>query len=174
MQEEALLDIRKRPSRLQKGVSLISKYNYLYSHLPSSPILLAVFTPLSIRRGDGGEAVLHLQTAVFTPLSIRRGVGGEAFLHLQTAVFTPLSIRRGGGDEAVDRLGVRLVVSFDKASFYLFLTARDPVYRWLSSHTSSVPRAAQHVCFYASVPPSPLKRGCSEPSRAVPDRCYER
>ena len=78
MQEEALLDIRKRPSRLQKSVSLISKYNYLYSHLPSSPILLAVFTPLSIRRGDGGEAFLHLQTAVFTPLSIRRGGGGEA------------------------------------------------------------------------------------------------
>ncbi len=57
MQGEALLDIRKRPSRLEKGVSLISKYNYLYSHLPSSHILLVVFTPLSIRRGDGGEAV---------------------------------------------------------------------------------------------------------------------
>jgi len=42
---------------LQKGVSLISKYNYLYSHLPSSHILLVVFTPLSIRRGGGGEAV---------------------------------------------------------------------------------------------------------------------
>ena len=57
MQGEALLDIRKRPSRLEKGVSLISKYNYLYSHLPSSHILLVVFTPLSIRRGGGGEAV---------------------------------------------------------------------------------------------------------------------
>ena len=43
----------------------------------------------------------HLQTIVFTPLSIRRGVGGEAFLHLQTIVFTPLSIRRGDGGEAV-------------------------------------------------------------------------
>ena len=57
MQGEALLDIRKRPSAIEKGVSLISKYNYLYSHLSSSHILLVVFTPLSIRRGDGGEAV---------------------------------------------------------------------------------------------------------------------
>ena len=57
MQGEALLDIRKRPSPIEKGVSLISKYNYLYPPLPPSPILLAVFTPLSIRRGGGGEAV---------------------------------------------------------------------------------------------------------------------
>ena len=57
MQGEALLDIRKRPSPIEKGVSLISKYNYLYPPLPPSPILLAVFTPLSIRRGVGGEAV---------------------------------------------------------------------------------------------------------------------
>ena len=60
-----------------------------------------VFTPLSIRRGVGGEAFLHLQIMVFTPLSIRRGVGGEAVLYLQTIVFTPLSIRRGVGGEAV-------------------------------------------------------------------------
>ena len=78
MQGEALLDIRKRPSPIEKGVSLISKYNYLYPPLPPSPILLAVFTPLSIRRGGGGEAFLYLQTMVFTPLSIRRGGGGEA------------------------------------------------------------------------------------------------
>ena len=44
---------------------------------------------------------LYLQIIVFTPLSIRRGVGGEAFLYLQITVFTPLSIRRGGGGEAV-------------------------------------------------------------------------
>ena len=67
-----------------------------------------VFTPLSIRRGVGGEAFLHLQTMVFTPLSIRRGGGGEAFLYLQTMVFPPLSIRRGGGGEAVVGLGERL------------------------------------------------------------------
>ena len=45
---------------------------------------------------------LCLQLIVFTPLSIRRGVGGEAFPCLQTMVFTPLSIRRGAGGEAVD------------------------------------------------------------------------
>ena len=61
-----------------------------------------VFTPLSIRRGVGGEAFPYLQTMVFTPLSIRRGAGGEAFPYLQIIVFTPLSIRRGDGGEAVD------------------------------------------------------------------------
>ena len=45
---------------------------------------------------------LYLQLIVFTPLSIRRGAGGEAFPYLQTMVFTPLSIRRGDGGEAVD------------------------------------------------------------------------
>ena len=63
---------------MEKGVPLISKYNYLYLPLPPSSILLTVFTPLSTRRGVGGEAFLHLQTTVFTPLSIRRGGGGEA------------------------------------------------------------------------------------------------
>ena len=31
MQGEALFDIRKRPLQIEKGVSLILKYNYLYS-----------------------------------------------------------------------------------------------------------------------------------------------
>ena len=54
---------------------------------------------------------LYLQSAVFTPLSIRRGVGGEAFLHLQTVVFTPLSIRRGDGGEAASLIsGVRFLL----------------------------------------------------------------
>ena len=99
MQGEALLDIRKRPSRLEKGVSLISKYNYLYSHLPSSPILLAVFTPLSIRRGDGGEAtsLISKYNYLYPPLPSS---------HILLVVFTPLSIRRGGGGEAVDGLVV--------------------------------------------------------------------
>ena len=42
---KALFITKKRPSRLEKGVFLILKYNYLYSHLPSSHILLVVFTP---------------------------------------------------------------------------------------------------------------------------------
>ena len=83
-----------------EAFSLITKYNALYSHLPSSLILLAVFTPLSIRRGVGGEAFSlipkynylypplpssHILLAVFTPLSIRRGDGGEAvFPHQAT------------------------------------------------------------------------------------------
>ena len=57
MQGEALFDIRKRPSRLEKGVPLILEYDYLYSCLALLYKLIAVITPLSIRRGDGGEAV---------------------------------------------------------------------------------------------------------------------
>ena len=57
MQGEALFDIRKRPSPIEKGVSLILENYYLYSCLALLCKLIAVFTPLSIRRGDGGEAV---------------------------------------------------------------------------------------------------------------------
>ena len=42
---------------MEKGVSLILEYYYLYSCLALLCKLIAVFTPLSIRRGDGGEAV---------------------------------------------------------------------------------------------------------------------
>ncbi len=57
MQGEALFDIRKRPSPIEKGVPLILEYDYLYSCFALLCKLMAVFTPLSIRRGDGGEAV---------------------------------------------------------------------------------------------------------------------
>ena len=57
MQGDALLIATKRLSRLEKGVSLILEYYYLYSCLALLCKLIAVFTPLSIRRGDGGEAV---------------------------------------------------------------------------------------------------------------------
>ncbi len=57
MQGEALFDIRKRPSLIEKGVPLILEYYYLYSCLALLCKLIAVFTPLSIRRGGGGEAV---------------------------------------------------------------------------------------------------------------------
>ena len=57
MQEEALLIARKRPSPIEKGVPLILEYYYLYSCLALLCKQIAVFTPLSIRRGDEGEAV---------------------------------------------------------------------------------------------------------------------
>ena len=60
MQGEALFDIRKRPSRLEKGVPLILEYYYLYSCLALLCKLIAVITPLSIRRGDGGEALFSM------------------------------------------------------------------------------------------------------------------
>ena len=57
MQGEALLDIRKRPSPIEKGVSLCRKEPLFTSKKRSLYLQSAVFTPLSIRRGDGGEAV---------------------------------------------------------------------------------------------------------------------
>ena len=57
MQGEALLIATKRPSQVEKGVSLILEYYYLYFCLALLCKLITVFTPLSIRRGDGGEAV---------------------------------------------------------------------------------------------------------------------
>ena len=95
MQGEALLDIRKRPSPIEKGVSLISKYNYLYPPLPPSPILLAVFTPLSIRRGVGGEAVVGLVVSLLL-------VGGEAFLGLVLRLFLfSLDYNKRGGESVI-------------------------------------------------------------------------
>ena len=118
MQEEALLDIRKRPSRLQKGVSLISKYNYLYSHLSSSHILLVVFTPLSIRRGDGGEAVSLISKYNYLYSHLPSS-------HILLAVFTPLSIRRGDGGEAVDGL----VLGCSWTEVRLLLPIKQPIKR---------------------------------------------
>ena len=90
-----ILKLRKRPSRLQKGVSSLWREPF--------------FTPT--------KRPLYLQTMVFTPLSIRRGVGGEAFPYLQTMVFTPLSIRRGVGGEAVVGLGERLLSIWESNCF---------------------------------------------------------
>ena len=56
MQGEALLIATKRPSQVEKGVPLILEYYYLYSCLALLCKLIVVITPLSIRRGDGGEA----------------------------------------------------------------------------------------------------------------------
>ena len=52
-----ILELKKRPSQVEKGVSLCRK----------EPLLTSKRRPL------------HAQTIVFTPLSIRRGDGGEAF-----------------------------------------------------------------------------------------------
>ena len=98
----------------EKGVSSLWREPFFTPTKRPLYLQTIVITPLSIRRGVGGEAFLYLQTMVFTPLSIRRGVGGEAFLYLQTMVFTPLSIRRGVGGEAVVGLVVRLVVAGGK------------------------------------------------------------
>ena len=95
-----ILKLKRRPSAIEKGVSSLWKEPFFTPTKRSLYLQIIVFTPLSIRRGVGGEAFLYLQTMVFTPLSIRRGVGGEAFPYLQIMVFTPLSIRRGVGGEA--------------------------------------------------------------------------
>ena len=55
-----ILKLRKRPSRLEKGVSSLWREPF--------------FTPT--------KRPLHLQIMVFTPLSIRRGAGGEAVVGL--------------------------------------------------------------------------------------------
>ena len=50
---------------MEKGVSLILENYHLYSCLALLCKLIAVFTPLSIRRGDGGEAVDGLLVRLF-------------------------------------------------------------------------------------------------------------
>ena len=109
-----ILKLRKRPSRLQKGVSSLWREPF--------------FTPT--------KCPLYLQTMVFTPLSIRRGAGGEAVVGLGVRLSfickqwfslpSPLLpfgqwplVRRGG--EAVVGLGVRLLVeSQTGVSFCVF------------------------------------------------------
>ena len=65
---------------MEKGVSLILKYYYLYSCLALLCKLIVVITPLSIRRGDGGEAVDGRELG-WLWLGVRLVmVGGEASL----------------------------------------------------------------------------------------------
>ena len=52
-----ILELKKRPSRLEKGVSLCRKEPLFISKRRPLYLQSAVFTPLSIRRGDGGGAV---------------------------------------------------------------------------------------------------------------------
>ena len=51
-----ILELTKRPSPIEKGVSLCRKEPLFTPKKRSLYLQSAVFTPLSIRRGDGGEA----------------------------------------------------------------------------------------------------------------------
>ena len=63
-----ILELKKRPSRLEKGVSLCREEPLLASKKRPIHLQTIVFTPLSIRRGDGGEASLPLNVGVcFNP-----------------------------------------------------------------------------------------------------------
>jgi len=86
---------------MEKGVSLILKYYYLYSCLALTCKLIAVITPLSIRRGVGGEASSQVEKGVSLILENYHLYSCLALLCKLIAVFTPLSIRRGDGGEAV-------------------------------------------------------------------------
>ena len=52
-----ILELTKRPSPSEKGVSLCRKEPLFTSKRRPLHLQTIVFTPLSIRRGDGGEAV---------------------------------------------------------------------------------------------------------------------
>ncbi len=63
-----ILELKKRPSRLEKGVSLCREEPLLASKKRPLHLQTIVFTPLSIRRGDGGEASLPINVGVcFNP-----------------------------------------------------------------------------------------------------------
>ena len=61
-QRDALLISKKRPSPLEKGVSLIQEYYQLHFTQTLFHILTILFTPLSMRRGAGGEALFQFVT----------------------------------------------------------------------------------------------------------------
>ena len=76
-----ILELRKRPSPIEKGVSLCRKEPLLASKRRPLHLQTIVFTPLSIRRGDGGEAVdgllVRLVVVVIEASSfLLGGVGG--------------------------------------------------------------------------------------------------
>ena len=52
-----ILELKEHPSPIEKGVSLCRKEPLLTSKRRPLYLQTIVFTPLSIRRGDGGEAV---------------------------------------------------------------------------------------------------------------------
>ena len=62
-----ILELKKRPSRFEKGVSLCRKEPLFTSKRRPLYLQSAVFTPLSIRRGVGGEAVDRREWGLFFP-----------------------------------------------------------------------------------------------------------
>ena len=150
MQGEALFDIRKRPSPIEKGVPSILEYYHLYSCLALLCKLIAVFTPLSIRRGVGGEASSRMEKGVSLILEYDNLYSCLVLLCKLIAVFTPLSIRRGVGGEAVDgrELGWlwlvgRLFVRLRKASSPQVLTRKTLLtvgdFLWSTSYHEASP-----------------------------------
>ena len=82
-----ILELRKRPSPIEKGVSLCRKEPLFTSKKRPLYLQTKVFTPLSIRRGDGGEAVdgllVRLVVVVIEASSFPlREVGGGLCLRL--------------------------------------------------------------------------------------------
>ena len=66
-----ILKLRKRPSPSEKGVSSYSREPFLASKKRPLHLQTIVFTPLSIRRGDGGEAFLLYSLFVHIALNTR-------------------------------------------------------------------------------------------------------
>ena len=82
-----ILELRKRPSPIEKGVSLCRKEPLFTPKKRPLYLQTKVFTPLSIRRGDGGEAVdgllVRLVVVVIEASSFPlREVGGGLCLRL--------------------------------------------------------------------------------------------
>ena len=98
MQGEALFDIRKRPLQIEKGVSLILEYYYLYSCLAPLCKLIVVITPLSIRRGDGGEASSQVEKGVsFNSKILLHLFLFSITLQANSSNYAPLHSERGRG-----------------------------------------------------------------------------
>ena len=80
---EASFKIKETPFSNREGRFFVMKRAFLqFDKTPSLFANNGLHSPPPFGEGLGGEAFLHLQTAVFTPLSIRRGGGGEAVVGL--------------------------------------------------------------------------------------------
>ena len=115
------LELKERPSRFEEGVSLCRKELLFTSKKRPFRLQTVVFTPLSIRRGVGGEASLWLEKGVSLILEYYYLYSRLALLCKLIVVITPLSIRRGDGGEASSLIGEgRFVNSRKLSSLFLF------------------------------------------------------